>query len=701
MAYLQSAATICLLAALIAGAPSVFAAEPSKAKVPAPSAAAAKTKLAAAPSPPPKRDLNGPPPLAASLVPAGDLPVYRNALLAAANGSIEQARTIARQSRNDVLMRLVDYTWIVRPGSPASFEDITNFQRAHSDWPSQELMRKRAEALLAEDASDRKVLDWYTYRQPGLGEAELRWGEALMRIGRVDEAEEAIRHGWITGTFSQKEEFDILGKYRQFLRPEDHVRRIDRLIWEEDRGGARRMLPRVDPDTKILAETRMALAELNSNADRMVMHVPPQLQNDPGLIYERARWRRQKGLDDDALFLLLREDAPKAYSEKWWVERQHYVRRAIQLGSMSDAYRLAASHGLSDTKSLSEAEWLSGWIALRYLADARLAVGHFVRMAGSVRAPVSVARGSYWAARAYEVIGEQAEALKWYGRAAEHAGTYYGQLALLRLGREQRLKIPDDPVPEVKDIEGFEGRELAKAALILAAINDRDRLRGFILRLSDTARSPSEHALVADFALKIGRRDLAVTAAKRAAQNGVSILRRAFPVVKELQFASEPEQALVLALARQESEFRTDAISKVGARGVMQLMPATALSAAKTLGVAFTPDRLTNDLTYNAKLGGHYLKTLVESYEGSYLLALAAYNAGPSRVQKWMQDWGDPRRADVDPLDWVELIPFSETRNYVQRVLEGVQVYRQLLKPDGGAIRQIETDLRGGARRQS
>lgn len=637
---------------------------------------------------------SGPPP-AARQVPPAELAIWQAATAAAEAGNLDQALIAAGPSRNEQLRNLVEYLWIVRSGSTATLEDIRSFLERHPDWPGRELMQRRAENLLVEEPSDARVIDWYAQRSPVLGEARLRLGEALIRTGRRQDGERLIREGWIAGSFSQRQESDLLQRHGSLIRQAHHIARLDRLLWKGERASARRMLPRVSPDWRALGEARLALQEQAGNVDRLVARVPASLKDQPGLVYERVRWRRLKGLDEDSAALLLVQDKSSEFAERWWIERQYHARRALAAGSVSDAYRLAARHGLENPRLLAEAEWLSGWIALRFLNEPRTALRHFNQLTDTARSTISNSRGAYWAGRAAEALGDKAMADRLYAEAAGHPTAFYGQLAISRLGRSQHLDLKPDPKPSAAEIEAFERRPVQRAARILAAVGQRDRLRAFLMHLTDRARTPSEHVLTALFAERMGQVDLMVASARRSAQNGVTLIERAFPLLDGVDGGDFAEKALVFSLVRQESNFRVDAVSSAGALGLMQLMPTTARAVAQTLGMQYSADKLVVDPGYNTRLGRHYLNSLIESYDGSYVMALAAYNAGPSRVQRWVREWGDPRRADVDVIDWIELIPFAETRNYVQRVIEGLQVYRQLLNPNATVRLGIESDLRG------
>ncbi|MEE8247968.1 MAG: lytic transglycosylase domain-containing protein, partial [Alphaproteobacteria bacterium] len=380
-----------------------------------------------------------------------------------------------------------------------------------------------------------------------------------------------------------------------------------------------------------------------------------------------------------------------------WVERAIQVRRALDEGAVTEAYRLAQEHKQSEGADFAEAEWLAGWIALRFLDEDRVAYGHFARLYDAVRFPISRARGAYWAGRSAESMGESKLARQWYALGAAHPTAFYGQLAALKLGDGPALALDPDPSPGPEAVEAFNARELVRAVRLLAELGEKERLRPFIMRLNELAETPAEHALVALLAKSAGRADLAVASTKRSVRAGVVLAGAGYPVIG-LPAGGAPEPALLLAVARQESEFNPKAVSNRDARGLMQLLPATAKVVSRQLKLRYDKKKLTEDPWYNARLGSAFLAELIERHDGSYVLALAAYNAGPSRVKRWLKAYGDPRTGEVDALDWIELVPFAETRNYLHRVLEGLQVYRHRI---GGArmALTLEEDLarNGGA----
>ena len=485
------------------------------------------------------------------------------------------------------------------------------------------------------------------------------------------------------------------------LRREDHIARLDRLVWASYGRAARRMYRYVDEGHQLLAEARLTLRARRGGVDRAIARVPRELRDHPGLVYERLRWRRAKGRDADARDLLRsppRELGPRP--KLWWRERAILARRALEDGLTQQAYALAAGHSQTAASTYSEAEWLAGWIALRFLDDPRRAFPHFVNMHGAVTMPISRARGAYWAGRAAEAFDNRDGAVLWYERAAAYPATFYGQLALARIAARDAPLFGAVRAAAAK--ETLDGHSLVAAVRFLTFLGRDYLAEPFYHRLSRLARTEADHAAVSALALSVGKPDQAIRAAQRAAGDGYVSVDRLFPLV-DLRFARDNgdlEHALVLALIRQESRFDREARSSAGALGLMQLMPRTARSVARSMGLSESTRRLTSSAAHNIALGSRYLDDLIERYDGSYLLAAAAYNGGPRNVARWIAANGDPRHdADVDIIDWIEMIPIPETRNYVQRVLEGTQVYRWQLgrRPTASSL---ERDLtRGGSRR--
>lgn len=621
---------------------------------------------------------------------------YRRAFAAVEAGRWDEVRQHIATGKHPLANKVLRWLELQQPRSGASFEDIAAFIDANPQWPGQELLARRAEEALAERTDDSVVLAWFALREPATVDGAMRYAEALFRSGDRAKAIAVVRNAWLSGSFGEKQESMFITRYKHYLSHSDHVRRLDNLLWEGRYTEARRMMRRVTPNYRALAEARIRLATMAAGVDSALRKVPDSLVNDPGLLFERMRWRRRKGQIDGAMELMQRASSRLGRPEIWWPEREILARKAIADGRMSEAYRLVRNHHLRDGVAFAEAEFLAGWIALRYLNEPRAALTHFTRLYEAVRYPVSLARAAYWAGRAAEAIGDKAAARSWYETAAAFPVTYYGQLAGAKLPPKQRPSWPTIPEATAGERRAFEAHELTRVVRLLSELGVEDRVRPFILRHVTLAASPAQHALVGELAMSIGRPDLAVLASKRSAQIANVLLPEFGWPILPLVDGEVSERALLHAMIRQESAFEVRAVSPAGARGMMQLMPATARAVAKTLGLKHSDDRLLTDPEYNLQIGRSYLARLIEEFDGSYVLALAAYNAGPNRVREWIREYGDPRQRKVDVIDWIELIPFGETRNYVQRVLENLQVYRRLLG-SGQLAQGIHDDLRRGA----
>jgi soluble lytic murein transglycosylase len=603
-----------------------------------------------------------------------DRQAYRLAFAAVRAGDWGDASAKAQQAQDTLLGKAIRFLDMSRAGSSWRFGDIAEFVISNPDWPNLTLLRERAEETIS-TASDDEAGRWFVRFPPVTAVGRLREADYLLAHGQTDRAVAEIREVWASTDFNVFDEKSILQRYSHYLRPADDARRLDRLVWDDKEEAAHRMLPRVDAGHRAEALARLALANVSKSAEKLVSKVPANLQKEAGFLFERMRWRRRKEMYDAAIEVL--DHAPKdlVRPQLWWAERETLARHALQDGNISLAYRLAARHGMTSGTNYAEAEFLAGWISLRYLRDAKAAYEHFLHLYSEVSRPISLARGGYWAGRAAQELGYGELAASWYAGAAQYLATYYGQLAAAQIGADGKAAVLEDPRPTAQETAAFEQKELVRIARGLADAEAADFATPFVLRLSDLAKTPGEHALVAALSGEITRPDLAVAAARRASYAGVTLLALGYPLTS-VPSGGSVEGPLVLAMARQESGFDQNAVSSAGARGILQLMPATAKRVAKDLQIPFSQQRLLSDPQYNLTLGRGYLEDMLDHYGGSYVLGVAAYNAGPARVSQWVHDMGDPRAKEVDVIDWVEGIPFRETRTYVQRVLENLQVYR-------------------------
>ncbi len=623
---------------------------------------------------------------------------HEDVFAAVALGDWARARTLASARNDPLLGRVVDWIRLTSPGEKISFSEIAAFLGNHPDWPDRARMRLHGEMAMGSGESDRVILDWFAEAPPRTSQGAERLAAALQRAGRHDEARQIIREAWITMNFAARDERAFLRAHRASLDGASHDARLDRLLWDGRSWEARRMLNQVSPTAHALGVARMRLAEQAAGVDWAIRQIPDAALFDPGFVYERLRWRRARGRDDEAIALLhafdahraaLPESSPLPHAERWWQERGTLARRALRAGNISLAYDLAAGHGQTGGASMADAEWLSGWIALIFLEDAPRAAIHFETLHDQVRFPVSVARGAYWAGRAAEGMKDSQNAREWYLRAASHATTFYGQLALKRLENASPPPLAAPPPVEAAEREHFASREVVRAARLIAGSHDPAHKRSFIRHLARQAETPSEHALAAWLAEETQRRDLSLLVAREAINRGVTLIEHGWPTPYLPGDLNGLDPSILFALMRQESGFNIDALSWAGARGLMQVMPATAQEVARSLGVPFSRERLSTDPEYNMMIGTTYLDRLLTRFDGSVVLALAAYNAGPGRVQRWLREHGDFRNGEIDTIDWIESIPFQETRNYVQRVVENLVIYRAMRSGEGVRPEQL------------
>tara|TARA_Y100001970_G_scaffold45236_1_gene56753 strand:+ start:54398 stop:56467 length:2070 start_codon:yes stop_codon:yes gene_type:complete len=628
-----------------------------------------------------------------------DAQYFQQAIRAAETGKYTLAIDLANKIQDSVAKETIIWLAYSAPFSFPSFEEVSSFITTHQDWPRQVGLRSSADRALSTETSDETVLNWYHLQDPASSLGRIRLAEALFNNGDIELGIKLIKKSWHEDEFSINMQRSIEKKFKPFLTNEDHIQRLDNLLWKNRYRSAKRMFPHVSEGHESLAKARLALRNFEGGVDRLISNVPISLLNDPGLIYERVRWRRSKGKHESAQELLLATTEDQVEPKRWWIERNFQVRRLLQENNINKAYQIAAEHGQIHSKTFSEAEWLAGWIALRKMNNPKQALKHFSSIYNIVFMPISRSRAAYWSGRANILIGNQIEANSWYRKAAQFCTAFYGQLAIASLARS------NSPLPKCSEKSrdmNYKNSEIMNHPLFASAyrlaFSKNDKLTNLMIRqLARISKKPQDYSLISSFSKIIERPDSGISAAKQASRNGYHSEKNLFPIPK-VKFTlpnDQLEHALVLAVIRQESQFYDKAISYAGARGLMQLMPRTAKFLAKKMKIPYRRSQLIHNPGYNIKLGSFYLKQLIERFDGSYPLAIAAYNAGPTNVKRWIKKYGDPRTdPQVDIVDWLEQIPLGETRNYVQRVIEGLQVYRYkiaLNTPFG-----IETDLTSG-----
>jgi len=572
--------------------------------------------------------------------------------------------------------------------------DYEAFLARRPDWPGLPLMKEMGEEAVARSTDPARVLAYF-----GTGMAETAKGalstiKALRATGRMAEAEAEAFRAWADLPFGPDEEAELLGLYGPALAGA-HADRLDRLLWQGRFAEAKRMLPRVDAGRAALAQARMALRNDQDGVNALIERIPAALQNDPGLAFERFDWRLRRDRTDDAAALILERSASVAGlgdPAAWGQRRADLVRALLREGKSRLAYRVAASHQMQSGQTYADLEFLSGFIALRRLDDPSTALAHFRALGKAVATPISVSRALYWQGRALLAAGDRNGAVQALQGAARNQTAYYGLLAAEALGLSlDPALLQGRPAGDWKSAS-FARSSVLEAALLLDKAGDRTLSKRFFLHLGESL-SDTELAKLADLALRINEPHIAVVIAKQAAERGVILPDAYFPIPEFVPDGLPVSRAFALAISRRESEFDPAARSAADARGLMQVLPSTAQHVAPRVGLTYDAARL-NDPAYNVKIGSGYLAELVAKFGPSVALVAAGYNAGPGRPTRWIQTLGDPRDPSVDVVDWVEMIPFTETRTYVMRVVESLVIYRAKLKGQAGPVR-VTAELRG------
>lgn len=582
-----------------------------------------------------------------------------------------------RQTEDRTVLRTIAEWRRLRAGQ-GNLSEALRFMAGHPDWPGMRLLRRETEPNLPIGSQIEEVLTFFAEEPPQTGRGARALIAALRAAGRLDAAHDQTVLTWRTMTLSERDEVALLGAYGDILK-DHHEARLDMLLWRGAKTGAGRMLPRVGEDWQALAKARLALRANEKGVNALIDKVPKSLQADPGLAFERMQWRARKGRSADAMELVFAA-SPDALGEpaRWAGWRRSFARTEMRAGRIDRAYELASQHGLTSGSHFADLEWLSGYIALTYKEDGDAALKHFLRFRSAVETPISLGRAGYWEGRAHEARGDGEAARLAYAFGAEYQTSFYGLLAAERAG------MPMDPAlvgtavyPDWRRTD-FADSSVFRAARHFVADGQRNLAEQF-LRHMTTSLPAEEIGALGDFALAANEPHLAVMIGKQAARRGIVVPRAYYPVTSLGLVKVPVPKELALAIARRESEFDPVVTSGAGAQGLMQVMPATARAVASDLNIRYDRNRLLTDPAYNARLGTAYLDELMEIFEGNIVMVSAGYNAGPGRPIRWMAQRGDPRRDDIDIVDWIEHIPFDETRNYVMRVAESLPIYRAQL----------------------
>ncbi|MEM9031769.1 MAG: lytic transglycosylase domain-containing protein [Pseudomonadota bacterium] len=611
-----------------------------------------------------------------------------DAMAALRDGDWETARAEARRA-GPVARDIID--WHYHRSGRGSFDEIRTFLERRSDWPGLPYLRRKTEGRVPYRARAADVIAHFSRVPPQTGAGTVVLAVAHETAGDAQAARELVVRAWRDYPLTTGDERYLLERYGELLRPH-HEARLDMLLWEGREKAATRMLPRVSAGWQALAQARMALRETKQGVDGLIEKVPASLANHPGLAYERFLWRARKGRNESAIDLALtREGTVDALGrpQDWANLRRILARWLMRQGNAERAYKLASAHGLSSGSQFADLEWLSGYLALRYLDNPAAAVQHFQAFGAAVVTPISLGRAGYWEGRALEALGDDVAAMQAYRRGGEHQTSFYGLLAAERAGMPMDPTLTGETSYPDWASAAFASSSVFEAAFLLLQAGEKALSERFLVHLTESLGA-TEIGQLGDFALSVDEPHMALMIAKRAVYQGVVVPRAYFPVV-DLGLGELPvPPELALAIARRESEFDPSVRSGAGALGLMQVMPATAREVAGWINVKYDRARMLSDPVYNARLGVTYLSELRDILGENHALVAAGYNAGPGRPIRWIARNGDPRDAEVDAVDWIEHIPFRETQNYVMRVMESLPVYRARLTGEVAEIRLSE-----------
>lgn len=654
-------------------------------------------------APPPAANFTAPvitgPPLA--LAESGatsplDLSAVKQAISMVHKDRADEATNTERTISDPLARKLVEWAILRSDDSSVEFPRYAAFITANPTWPSLVTLRRHAEAALWQQQVDAQTtLNYFRDHEPLTAKGYFALARALLVKGDVGRATTAVRTAWQNDGFSETVEAQARTTFAGLITPSDDKIRMDaRFYLGEDEAGMR-AAQHLDAAQQAIARARAAVNNKSGNAKALLEAVPAAARRDPGYMFSRIQWlRRNNDIKEAAQWMLA---APRDPSElldldDWWAERRLVARKLLDVGDAKTAYAIVDGAAMPASENhRAEQAFTAGWIALRFLNEPAAALPHFARIAEGVTNPITVARSFYWQGRAAQALGREHDARSYYEVAARFSTAYYGQLARAQLHLDA-VALREPPPPEHRPLE------VGRAFEILYAIDERDLVAGMAADIADKSSDGPGLARLAEIAAHHNDARVTLLIGKAALGHGLPFERYAFPdfgVPDYRQIGPQVERCVVYSIVRQESAFNSKVVSSAHALGLMQVTPGAGRNTARKFKVPFDQKRLLGDVTYNAQLGTAELGDDIASWRGSYILAFVAYNAGPRRAREWIEQYGDPREARVDPVDWIERIPISETRNYVQRILENMQVYRARLENNPRLL--IEADLRRGA----
>ena len=629
----------------------------------------------------------------------GDLAAVKQAILHLKQGNGDKALAAAAPIHDPAAKALITWLAIRNTAKDTGFERTAQFLRERPNWPNQVLIRRRAEKLLYDEERDAAtVRAFFAHSRPLTGEGKLALAKVLKASGDAGGAAVLVRAAWREDELGPDSEKDLLAAFPGALSRADHKARADRLFGQEKPDAALRAAKLAGGDLAALGEARAALAKRTSNAAKLLDAVPTSARGDQGYLLARAQLARRK--DDAAAAARIFAEAPRdpkliVAPDQWWLERRIVARKLLDANDARGAYRVAAEAAPPESENYkADQQFTAGWISLRFLNDSATARRHFSELTKLSMHPVTVARAYYWLGRAQEAGGDKAGARLAYETAARHTVTYYGQLARAKLGLKD-LPLPTLSPAPAAERAAFERQEPVRALRMLYAIGEPEFTIPIYTDLSDRAGNDAAgYLLLAEVANEAHDARALVLIGKAAMAKGVPVEMIGFPafgVPNYSHVGPKADPAIVYAIARQESQFDPRVTSIANAKGLMQVIPSTARAIARKFGIPWDDKKLSADPVFNVQLGAAELGDLLAFYRGNPVLTFIGYNAGRGRASEWIAKYGDPRDPKVDIVDWIERLPISETRFYVQRVMENMQVYQTLAGGNRGLT--IEADL--------
>jgi peptidoglycan lytic transglycosylase len=630
-----------------------------------------------------------------------DVDLVKQVIAAARKGNEVAADGAEKSITDPVARKLAEWVILRSDNTNPTFQRYAAFVNSNPSWPHSPLFTRRAEnALWNDQLDDATTLAFFAKRKPTTAKGRYMLARALLAKGDQTGAAALVRYAWRNQDCSADVESKVLATFGGLLTPADHKARMEDRFYADDIEAGMRAAHRLGGDEIAVARARLAVAKRLKNARALLDAVPSTARRDPGYVFARVQWLRRNNKAEEAAKLIL--NAPRDPNvpidpDQWWLERRILVRKLLDDHHTQIAYQVARDAASPHRGNYRvDRHFTAGWIALRFLHNPKTAAAHFAHISEGTVSPFALARGGYWQGRAAEAMGQRAQAKSFYEQAAKHTATYYGQLARARLGlSDLGLQGPPSFTPEERKVLG--NLEVVRAAEILYALGERDMLASIFAELGESATDVAGMSILAEIARKHDDGRAMLLLGEFAHNRGLPLDYYAYPIVGLPSYkpiAPPIVPAVAYSVARQESHFNQKVVSSAHAMGFMQVTPAAAQDTAKKYKVAYNRSRLLTDPIYNMQMGAAELSNLLGGYNGNYLLTFAGYNAGRGRVRQWIAAYGDPRDSKVDPVDWVEHIPISETRNYVQRVLENLQVYRARF--GGGTKLLIEADLKHG-----